>query len=45
VDDYRIAYGTHPVTEFMKLAESTLDEFRFLHTKLRPPSSPQASRF
>jgi hypothetical protein len=25
--DYRIAFGTHPVAEFMKLAETTMDEF------------------
>jgi amino acid transporter len=25
--DYRIAFGTHPVGEFMKLAETTMDEF------------------
>ncbi|MEX3855580.1 MULTISPECIES: APC family permease [Paraburkholderia] len=25
--EYRIAFGTHPVVEFMKLAESTVDEF------------------
>ncbi|HEV3104437.1 MAG TPA: amino acid transporter, partial [Trinickia sp.] len=25
--EYRIAFGTHPVEEFMKLAESTMDEF------------------
>ena len=25
--DYRVAFGTHPVIEFMKLADSTMDEF------------------
>ncbi|QCP49694.1 APC family permease [Trinickia violacea] len=25
--DYRIAFGTHPIGEFMKLAETTMDEF------------------
>jgi amino acid transporter len=25
--DYRIAFGTHPIGEFMKLAEATMDEF------------------
>jgi amino acid transporter len=25
--DYRIGFGTHPVGEFMKLAETTMDEF------------------
>jgi amino acid transporter len=25
--DYRIAFGTHPVSEFLKLAETTMDEF------------------
>ena len=25
--DYRIGFGTHPIGEFMKLAEATMDEF------------------
>jgi hypothetical protein len=25
--DYRITFGTHPIGEFMKLAETTMDEF------------------
>jgi len=25
--DYRVAFGTHPIIEFMKLAETTMDEF------------------
>ncbi|AJX35304.1 APC family permease [Burkholderia oklahomensis] len=25
--DYRIAFGTHPIVEFMRLAEETMDEF------------------
>ena len=25
--DYRVAFGTHPVIEFMKLADTTMDEF------------------
>jgi amino acid transporter len=27
IADYRVAFGTHPVIEFMKLADSTMDEF------------------